>query len=91
MDEYPGFLFAIQLSAVYAIIAGLTVPFFIFVMPRVVASLHPEPIVNAQGTMHMNASMLTVFLSSLAGFTLLFVWMLQLRIRAARLTDHHGG
>ena len=36
------------LSAVYSIIAGATVPFFIFVMPRIVASLHPEPIVNAE-------------------------------------------
>jgi len=80
-----------RLAAVYAIIAGITVPFFIFVMPRIVASLHPEPIVNAEGRVHMNATMLTVFLSSLAGFTSLFVWMLQLRIRAARLITHHGG
>src|SRR3990172_1300376 len=29
------------LSAVYSIIAGLTVPFFIFVMPRMVSGLHP--------------------------------------------------
>ena len=59
------------LAAVYAIIAGVTVPFFIFIMPRIVASLHPEPIVNAQGKVHMNATMLAVFLSSVAGFTAL--------------------
>ena len=51
------------LSAVYSIIAGVTVPFFIFIMPRIVASLHPEPIVNAEGKVHMNGSMLTVFLA----------------------------
>jgi heme exporter protein C len=77
------------LSAVYAVIAGITVPFFIFVMPRLVASLHPEPIVNAQGKVHMNGSMLTVFLSSLAGFTVLFIWMLNLKIRTLRLEEHY--
>ncbi len=73
------------LSSVYAILAGITVPFFIFIVPRIVASLHPEPIVNAEGKVHMNGTMLTVFLASLVGFTVLFVWMLRLRIRLARL------
>ncbi len=73
------------LSAAYAIIAGVTVPFFIFIMPRLIASLHPEPLVNAEGKVHMNGSMLTVFLSSLAGFTALYVWMVKLKIRVLRL------
>jgi heme exporter protein C len=73
------------LSAAYAIIAGATVPFFIFIMPRIVASLHPEPIVNAEGKIHMNASMLVVFLCSLAGFSALYFWMMTIRIRAGRL------
>ncbi|MBI3364750.1 MAG: cytochrome c biogenesis protein CcsA [Ignavibacteriae bacterium] len=76
------------LSAVYAIIAGVTVPFFIFIMPRIVASLHPEPIVNAEGKVHMNGIMLTVFVSSLVGFTALYFWMLSLRVRTARLELH---
>jgi heme exporter protein C len=76
------------LAAVYAIIAGVTVPFFIFVMPRIMASLHPEPIVNTEGKVHMNGTMLTVFLSSLAGFTALYFWMLHLRIRLARIEYH---
>ena len=73
------------LSAVYAVIAGVTVPFFIFVMPRIVASLHPDPIINSQGKVHMNGSMLTVFLSSVAGFTAFYFWMLNVKVRAARL------
>ena len=75
------------LSAVYSIIAGVTVPFFIFIMPRIVASLHPEPIVNAQGKVHMNSTMLTVFLSSLAGFTALYWWMFTLKVRTQRLEN----
>jgi heme exporter protein C len=77
------------LAAVYAIIAGVTVPFFIFIMPRIMASLHPEPIVNAQGKVHMNGTMLTVFLSSLAGFTALFFWMLSLKTRSLLLEQAH--
>jgi heme exporter protein C len=77
------------LSSVYSIIAGVTVPFFIFIMPRIVASLHPDPIVNNRGKIDMNGTMLTVFLCSLAGFTALFFWMWHLKVRATRLELHH--
>jgi heme exporter protein C len=77
------------LSAVYAVIAGITVPFFIFVMPRMVASLHPEPLVNTQGKVHMNGIMLTVFLGSLAGFTALFIWMFNLKVRTSRVEEYY--
>ena len=74
-----------KLSSVYSILAGITVPFFVFIFPRIVDSLHPDPIVNSSGKVKMNTSMLLVFLSSLAGFTGLFVWMLNLRIRLSKL------
>jgi heme exporter protein C len=73
------------LSAVYAIIAAVTMPFFMFIMPRILASLHPEPILNVQGKVHMNTTMLLVFLASLAGFTGLYFWMWNLHVRAQRL------
>jgi heme exporter protein C len=73
------------LSAAYAIIAGVTVPFFIFIMPRIVQSLHPDPIVNNRGKIEMNPTMLIVFLCSLAGFTALYFWMLRVKVRAERL------
>ena len=77
------------LSAVYAIIAAVTMPFFMFIMPRILASLHPEPILNVQGKVHMNTTMLLVFLGSLAGFTGLYLWMWNLHVRAQRLRFHH--
>ncbi|MBI5214281.1 MAG: cytochrome c biogenesis protein CcsA [Ignavibacteriae bacterium] len=73
------------LSAVYSIIAGVTVPFFIFIMPRLVASLHPDPIVNNRGKIDMNGTMLVIFLSSLAGFTAFYVWLWNLKVRSLRL------
>ena len=73
------------LSAVYSIIAAVTMPFFMFIMPRILASLHPEPILNVQGKVHMNPTMLVIFLGSLAGFTGLFFWMWSLQVRATRI------
>jgi heme exporter protein C len=77
-----------SLSAVYAIIAGVTMPFFMFIMPRIISSLHPEPLINAQGKIHMNTTMLMVFLASLAGFTGLYYWMWSLQVRSQRLLTH---
>jgi len=74
-----------RLSSVYVTLAGVTVPFFIFILPRIIESLHPDPIINAQGKIHMDTGMLLIFLSSLAGFTALFFWMLNLRIRICKL------
>lgn len=76
-----------SLSAVYSIIAGVTVPFFIFIMPRIVASLHPDPIINPQAKIHMNPTMLVIFLTSLASFTGIYYWMFKLKVRITRL-DH---
>lgn len=68
-----------SLSAVYSIIAFFTVPFFIFIMPRIMAGLHPGsaddttagPVVNFK----MNSNMQLIFFLSLIGFTILFFWM----------------
>jgi len=75
-----------KLSSVYSIIAFVTVPFFIFIMPRIVESLHPaDTIVNAQGKINMNPLMLSIFLFSLLSFTLLFFWILNIKIRSEKL------
>jgi heme exporter protein C len=73
------------LAAAYSIIAAVTMPFFMFIMPRILASLHPEPILNTQGKVQMNPTMLVVFLSSLAGFTGLYYWIWNLHVRVQRL------
>jgi len=73
------------LAAAYSIIAAVTMPFFIFIMPRMLSSLHPEPILNTQAKVQMNATMLVVFLASLAGFTGLYFWMWNLHVRARRI------
>jgi heme exporter protein C len=75
-----------KLASVYAIIAFVTVPFFIFIMPRIVESLHPaDTIIDARGKITMNPVMLSIFLFSLFSFTLLFFWILNVKIRMEKL------
>lgn len=71
-----------NLSAVYSILAFITVPFLVFVVPRVFQSLHPtDSIVNSQIRIQMPPLVLLVFLSSLLGFSLLFVWIYNLEVK----------
>ncbi|MGD1045838.1 MAG: cytochrome c biogenesis protein CcsA [Bacteroidota bacterium] len=79
-----------RLSAVYSILAGLTAPFFIFIMPRIVGGLHPGAKGDTAGSMpvaqlHMPLNMRSVFFIGIIGFSLLFVWLLHVRVRAARI------
>ena len=75
-----------KLASVYAIIAFVTVPFFIFIMPRIVESLHPaDTIIDSQGKISMNPVMFSIFMFSLFSFTLLFFWILNVKIRIEKL------
>jgi heme exporter protein C len=74
-----------RLSAVYSVAAFVTVPFLMFVVPRIYFSLHPDPIINTSGKIHMDSRIRIVFTAMLLGFTGLFYWMLSLRVRVARL------
>ncbi len=76
-----------RLSAAYAALGLVVAPFLFFVAPRLVYSLHPEPVINTQGKVEMNARMLTVLLVSAASFTALFYWMLSLARRSTALAE----
>jgi len=76
-----------SLAAVYGILAFITVPLLVFVAPRIpaVQSLHPDgPILATGGGLDMDGRMMTVFISSLLGFTGLYAWVFSLRLRAWR-------
>jgi heme exporter protein C len=69
-------------SAVYAILAFVTVPFLVFVVPRITTSLHPDVIGDARaGGGGFDLRYLVVLLSSLAGFTGLFFWLYNIDCR----------
>ncbi len=75
-----------SLSAVYSILAFLTVPFLIFVIPRVYQSLHPtQSIVDTKLKFQLPLPYLLVFLFSILGFSLIFVWIHKMEILLSTL------
>jgi heme exporter protein C len=74
------------LSAAYSIFAFVTVPFLIFVVPRMVPSLHPaDSVVDKNLKFTMGPEVRMIFFSSLALFTILFFWLFNLGLRVQRL------
>ncbi len=75
-----------SLSAVYAILAFVTVPFLVFVVPRIYWSLHPDTIINTRGSNDFDSRYTQVLMASLVGFTCLYVWLYTIgcRIEAIR-------
>lgn len=76
-----------SISSVYLILAMVTVPFFVFIVPRIKDSLHPETIINTRQGMQMETSMRITLLVSVAAFTLLYVYLLALRNRISAAED----
>lgn len=74
-----------QLSSVYCILAFISVPLLVFVVPRLYPTLHPDPIVNTSGKMKMDGKMLQVFLASLVGFTGVYWWIYNLQARLYKI------
>jgi heme exporter protein C len=78
-------------AAGYAVLGLVVAPFLFFIAPRIAAfSLHPEPVVNAEGEVAMDPAVLIVMLAGSAGFTALFYWMLSLQRRIALLAHRNG-
>lgn len=73
-----------RLSAVYSLIAVVTVPFFVFIVPRIFASLHPDPIINQEGKIKMDGKMLLVFLNSLFAFTVFYFYLFRDKLNLIR-------
>ena len=74
------------LSSVYAIFAFLTVPFLVFVLPRIAPSLHPEDSVMGENLQfQMGAVVGLIFGTSLVLFTSVFLWLFNLMFRVRSL------
>ena len=73
------------LSAAYALVAVVTVPFLIFIVPRMYQSLHPDTVINAQGEVKMSRDQRLVFFPSGVAFMGLFYWMWSLDRRVSRI------
>ncbi len=73
-----------RIAAVYNIIAFITVPFLMFVLPRITQSLHPgssgteAPVINLSGKTHTDPILSYILWINVLLFTLLFWWMKDL-------------
>lgn len=76
-----------RLSAAYAVLGLVVAPFLFFIMPRIMFSLHPQSVINAQGKVEMESRMVQVLLAGSAGCTALFFWIHNLRCRAQALAE----
>jgi heme exporter protein C len=76
-----------RLAGVYGSLGLAVAPFLFFVAPRLAFTLHPEPVVNAQGKTDMEPRMLTVLLVSSLAFTAVFFWAHGIRRRLLALEE----
>jgi heme exporter protein C len=76
-----------RLSAAYAVLGLVVAPFFFFIVPRIMFSLHPQSVINAQGKVEMESRMVQVLLAGSAGCTALFFWIHNLRCRVQALAE----
>jgi heme exporter protein C len=76
-----------RLSAAYALLGIVVAPFLFWIMPRITYTLHPEPVVNAEGKVDMDVRMQIVLYASALGFTALFFWIHNLQCRLQALWD----
>ncbi len=74
-----------KLAAAYSILAFVTVPFLVFIVPRIMETLHPSPIIQTEGSSGvMDPRMRQVFYLFIVSFTGLYIWMLNLKIKVER-------
>lgn len=79
-----------RLAAVYNIFAFVMMIVFIGILPRLTDSLHPGNGGNpAFGKYDMDNNMRMVFYPAVVGWTLIGVWITQLRIRYKKLARNH--
>jgi len=76
-----------RLSAAYAVLGLAVAPFLFFIMPRIMFSLHPQSVINAQGKVEVESRMVQVLLVGATGFTALFFWVHNLQCRIQALSD----
>ncbi len=93
-----------RLSSVYAIVSCVAALFLLFIVPRITESLHPGskgdvnsgPLLSTQADA-INTTKAIIFSTSLSAFTLLYFWILSLRVRievvgqrVLKLQQHSG-
>lgn len=79
----------IGITSVYLIIAMITMPFFVFIIPRIYDSLHPDTLINNQGKIHLEAAMKLTLFTSIGVFTVFYGYIFKLMNRISSLELKH--
>ena len=66
-----------KVSAVYSLLSVLTVPFLVFIIPRMYFSLHPSPVLNSAGRVEMDSIVLVVLIAAVVDATLIFIQLMR--------------
>ncbi len=69
-----------KVSAVYSLLSVLTVPFLVFIIPRMYFSLHPSPVLNSSGRVEMDSIVLVVLIAAVVDATLIFIQLMRREI-----------
>lgn len=70
-----------KVGSSYLVVAMLTLPFFIFLAPRITDSLHPDAIININRKINMEKPMLVTLVTALVSFTMLYGFLMRLMNR----------
>lgn len=82
-----------RIAAVYNIIAFVTVPFLMFVLPRITESLHPggagsvAPVINLSGKTYTAPTLLWMLWGMVFVFLLICLWIKDLYVRIIKLEE----
>lgn len=79
-----------RLSSAYALVAVVPGLFLIWVLPRIVETLHSGPNKAVVGGGLSGNYRLVLYGLALPAFLMLFTWMFQLRVRALKLLERHA-
>jgi heme exporter protein C len=74
-----------RISSVYLVIAMIVMPFFVFIIPRMYYSLHPDTLINSEGKIHLEYTMRLTLFISIAVFTLLYGYIYNIMNRISAL------
>ncbi len=66
-----------KISAIYACFSCITVPFLMFIIPRLYFSLHPSPIINEKGSVDMELTMLFTLVLAVIDATLIYIRLMK--------------
>jgi heme exporter protein C len=79
-----------RIASSYLVFAMATVPFFVFIAPRIMWSLHPETIIGSGNRIDLDPDILTTLIVSLVSYTLLYLYIMGLMNRTAEASAIAG-